>query len=179
MDVTNLVTDAQAGNKKAFGSLIDKYYKRIYRMAYQYTGCHSEADEVCQETFLKALKNLRKLKKKSSFKQWLFSISSNILRARHKRKQLFGKFLDSTSYTESRVSDQPFEQLSQHETQRMIQQCLQEMPEHIRLVSIMVLMEGVNQKEVASVLKFSESSVSRYLSTGKCLLREKLMKAVQ
>ena len=179
MDDSNLAIAAQNGDKKAFSSLIDKYYQSIYRVAYQYTSCHSEADEICQETFLKALTNLKKLKKPRSFKQWLFSISSNLLRAKHKRKQLFNNYLNSTSRVEKQAPEQPLDRIFQLERKNAIEKCLQEMPEQMRLVTIMVLMEGVHQKEVASILKFSGSSVSRHLSIAKDLLRAKLTKIDQ
>lgn len=176
MDDSNLAIAAQNGDKKAFSSLIDKYYQSIYRVAYQYTSCHSEADEICQETFLKALMNLKKLKKPSSFKRWLFSILSNLLRAKHKRKQLFDNYLNSTSCIEKQTPEQPYEKMIQLERKNAIENCLQEMPEQMRLVTIMVLLEGIHQKEAASILNFSEASVSRHLSTAKELLRAKLTK---
>lgn len=178
MDDSKLAIAAQNGDKKAFGSLIDKYYQSIYRVAYQYTSCHSEADEICQETFLKALTNLKKLKKTSSFKQWLFSISSNLLRARHKRKQLLNNYLNSSSRVEKKAPEQPLERIAQLERKDTIERCLQEMPEQMRLVTVMVLLEGIHQKEVASILKFSEASVSRHLATSKGLLRAKLTEMI-
>lgn len=179
MDDLNPVIAAQSGDRKAFGSLIDKYYKSIYRMAYQYSACHSEADEICQDTFLKALTNLKKLKRPSSFKQWLFSISTNLLRAKHKRRQLFDKYINSTDRAKNPSPEQPCETIIRHERNNVIKDCLQEMSEQMRLITIMVLMEGIHQKEVALILRMSEASVSRQLSTAKDLLRAELIRTEQ
>ena len=80
MDEVSLVQASQMGNKAAFGSLIDRYYQSIYRLAYHFTGNHYDTDEVCQETFLRAFENIRKLKEGSRFKGWIFIIASNLLR---------------------------------------------------------------------------------------------------
>ncbi len=84
MDDLLLVGSSQKGDRLAFGSLIDRYYKGIYRFAFQYTGSHHDADEICQETFLRAIENIRKLKDGNCFKGWIFMIASNLLRKRAK-----------------------------------------------------------------------------------------------
>lgn len=176
MDDSILAIAAQNGDKKAFGSLIDKYYQSIYRLAYQYTSCSYEADEICQETFLKALSNLHKLKNPSLFKYWLFRISSNLLRAGHKRKQLFYNYLNMSGPTEQQTQEQPLKEMIEIERRNIIGKCLQEMPEQMRLVTIMVLMEGLDQKETASILRSSEASVSRHLAQAKQWLKPRLQR---
>ena len=176
MDDKDLVTAARRGDQTAFGTLIDKYYKSVYRLAYQFTSCHHEADEICQETFLRAMKGIGKLKKGGSFKPWLFSISGNLLRSEHKRKHRFENYLTSAHYPEKQGRQEPLEKLARLEIKDAIREGLDQMPEQMRLVAIMVLMEGVNQKEAAVILNISEASVSRHLSAAKELLKTKLIK---
>ena len=92
MDDLLLVGPSQAGDKAAFGSLIDRYYKSIYRFAFQCTGSHHDADEVCQETFLRAFEHIRKLKDGRYFKGWIFMIASNLLRKRAKQRKKYENF---------------------------------------------------------------------------------------
>lgn len=176
MDDSILAKAAQSGDKKAFGSLIDKYYQSVYRVAYQYTRCHHEADEICQDTFLKALMNLHKLKNPTLFKYWLFRILSNLLRAGYKRKQLFDNYLNASGPELKQVQDQPLGEMIQSESRTIVEQCLQEMPKQMRMITIMVLMEGLSQKEAASVLSSSEASVSRHLNKAKQWLKPKLQR---
>ncbi len=87
MNELSIIKACQSGDKAAFSPLIDKYYKGIYRFAYQYTGNHHNADEVCQETFLRAISSIRKLRKSSSFQNWIFTIALNLLRKRAKKNK--------------------------------------------------------------------------------------------
>jgi RNA polymerase sigma-70 factor, ECF subfamily len=75
MDDLILVESSQAGNKAAFDSLIDRYYKSIYCFAFQYAGSHHEADEVCQEAFLRAFEKIRALKDGNCFRGWVLAIN--------------------------------------------------------------------------------------------------------
>jgi RNA polymerase sigma-70 factor (ECF subfamily) len=174
MDDPNLVTAARNGNRDAFSSLIDQYYQNIYRMAYQFTHCHFEADEVCQETFLRALNSLQTLKNANSFKSWLFSIAANLLRAGLRKKNHLETYIKTSHTPDESEHNQPSQAAMLNEKRVLIHTYLQEIPEQMRLIVILVLMEGVNQKEAARILKCSEATVSRCLSSAKDLLRIKL-----
>ena len=179
MDELLLVEASQAGDKDAFGSLIDRYYKRIYRFAYQYTGHHHDADEVCQETFLLALDSIRRLRDHSCFERWIFKIALNLLRKRvgeiKRRKKLVVKSLrDLTVETTEDKCSEPFEALSAKEKAMIIHEELERMPKQMRLATILILMEGLTQKDAAGILNCSEASLSRCLDRAREWLRAKL-----
>lgn len=179
MDEVSLVGASREGDRIAFSSLIDLYYKNIYRLAYQYTGSHHEADDVCQETFLQAFDNIGKLRDGNCFKGWIFMIASNLLRKRIKQikreRNLAAKIpgSDNIELIYDRTTE-PFETLSSKEKAITIHKLLQEMSEHMRLVTILILMEGLTQKDAAGIMNCSEASVSRHLETARQWLRVKL-----
>lgn len=183
MDDVLLVGSSQEGDRTAFGLLIDRYYKSIYRFAFQYTGSHHDADEVCQETFLRAFENIRKIKDGSCFKGWIFMIASNLLRKRAKQIK-HEKTLDMENAVSVVVklaedkSTQPFETLSTKEKTMIIHEQLQKMPEHMRLVTILILMEGLSQKDAAEILSCSEPTVSRHLEMARKWLKARLQKFI-
>jgi len=179
MDELAAVRTSQAGDRAAFGALIDRYYKKIYRFAYQFTGSHHDADDVCQETFLRAFDNIKKLKDCNCFKGWIFMIASNLSRKRIKDVRCERKLAARTSVGASlELSEdkdtQPFEKLSRKEKAMIIQKQLQQMPEHMRLVTISVVMEGFTQKDAAGILNCSEATVSRHLEAARNWLRARL-----
>ena len=151
----------------------------IYRFAYQFTGSYHDADDVCQETFLRAFDNIKKLKDCNRFKGWIFMIASNLLRKRIKQpdhtKVLSIKPFNISSFELSKDKDtQPFEKLSRKEKATIIQKQLKKMPEQMRLVTILVFMEGITQKEVAKMLNYSESTVCRHSDAARKWLRARL-----
>jgi RNA polymerase sigma-70 factor (ECF subfamily) len=179
MDDLLLVEASQAGDKAAFSSLIDRYYRNVYRLAYQYTGSHHDADDVCQEAFLRAFGAIESLRDGGSFKGWIFTIASNLLRRRIKDMKVERRLAARGSSTgESECAedgnDPPSAKMAAEETTAIIRRQVQEMPEHIRLVTILVLMEGLSQKEAAGALDCSEATVCRRLEAAKEWLRAKL-----
>jgi len=181
MDESAAVRSSQTGDKAAFDSLIDRYYKMIYRFAYQFTGSYHDADDICQETFLKAFNSIKKLKDCNCFKGWIFMIALNLLRKHIKQadnnKTTAIKSLNNASIKSSEDKDtQPFEKLSSKEKAMIIREQLKKMPEQMRLVTILVLMEGVTQKEVAKVLRCSEATVCRQSDAARNWLRARLQK---
>jgi RNA polymerase sigma-70 factor (ECF subfamily) len=183
MDDLLLVEASQAGDKAAFSSLIDRYYRNVYRLAYQYTGSHHDADDICQEAFLRAFGAIESLRDGGSFKGWIFTIASNLLRRRIKdmkvEKRLAARS-SSGSATESAENEDgvPSAKMAAEETTAIVRRQVQEMPEHIRLVTILVLMEGLSRKEAAAVLNCSEATVCRRLEAATEWLRARLRSVI-
>ena len=85
-DIESLVREAQEGNLSAFGQVYEAYYLRVYRYAAARVGQGTEAEDVAQEVFLKALRSLHKFTFTGPpFAAWLFRIAHNLIidRARH------------------------------------------------------------------------------------------------
>jgi len=84
-----LVGRAQENDPDAFGQLVEKYKTRIYYIACRVMGNHSDADDVAQETFIRAYRGLKKFKGHARFSTWLYRIMINccmdLLRKRKRR----------------------------------------------------------------------------------------------
>jgi RNA polymerase sigma-70 factor (ECF subfamily) len=183
MDESAAVRSSQSGDKAAFGSLVDRYYKMIYRFAYQFTGSYHDADDICQETFLKAFNSIKKLKDCNCFKRWIFMIALNLLR-KHIKQTEYKKTLPAKLHDIASVevvedeSAKPFETLFREEKAMIIHKQLQTMPELMRLVTILILMEGLTQKVAAGILTCSEATVSRQLDAARNWLRVRLQNLI-
>ena len=88
-----LIAAYEAGDERAFAELLDRHLDSVYTFAFRLIGSKEEADDVAQETFLKAWKNLKRFRKGANFKTWLFSIARNtsIDFLRKKKPLLFGE----------------------------------------------------------------------------------------
>jgi len=74
---TALVRKAQAGDLEAFDELVRRYQERIYSTVYHMTSCHEDANDLTQESFIKAFRALNSFKGDSSFFTWLYRIAVN------------------------------------------------------------------------------------------------------
>jgi RNA polymerase sigma-70 factor, ECF subfamily len=85
------VARARGGDSEAFRLLVERHSRSVYRVAYRVTGNADDAEDVVQETFLKAYRQLDRFEERSSFGTWLHRIAWNcsvdLLRARPKREQ--------------------------------------------------------------------------------------------
>jgi RNA polymerase sigma-70 factor, ECF subfamily len=178
MEETAAVEASRAGDKAAFGFLVDQHYKNIYRYAFHCVGNHQDADDICQETFLRAFDRLGQLKNGDSFRRWLFTIAANISRKRIKKINSQRNFVslsaDSLNQSPENNEVQPFENLTKKEKAAIVQEQLQEMSQRLRMVTVLVLMENLEQKEAAKILNRSEPSISRDLVEAKQWLQSRL-----
>jgi RNA polymerase sigma-70 factor (ECF subfamily) len=72
-----LVRQACAGDHAAFHQLVDRHSRRIYQMAYRMTGCREDAEDVVQDAFVRAFRQLNRFESRSSFSTWLYRIAVN------------------------------------------------------------------------------------------------------
>jgi RNA polymerase sigma-70 factor (ECF subfamily) len=73
----SLVERAQAGDREAFRTLVERHSRSVFRLAFRLTGNEHDADEVVQESFIKAHRQLPRFEARSSFSTWLYRIASN------------------------------------------------------------------------------------------------------
>jgi RNA polymerase sigma-70 factor, ECF subfamily len=96
MDATDAhdVTAAQAGDDQAFRRLVERHSRGVFQLAFRLTGCEPDAEDIVQEAFLKAYRELRRFEARSSFRTWLHRITVNCAydllrqRPRHKAESL-------------------------------------------------------------------------------------------
>jgi len=88
---TMAVAQARAGDPGAFRVLVERHSRNLFRLAYRMTGHQQDAEDVVQETFLRAYKQLSKFDERASFGTWLYRIASNysldLIRARRRRSE--------------------------------------------------------------------------------------------
>ena len=72
-----LITRIRAGDREAAGTLIGRYYDDCWRFAYRMVGERADAEDVVQETFLRALRGLERYREQERFRAWLFCILAN------------------------------------------------------------------------------------------------------
>lgn len=75
---SRLIEEFRGGDRQAFDRLVERYRRDIYRIAYRMTGNHEDADDVAQETFLRAYRALGSFRGDASLKTWLFRIAMNL-----------------------------------------------------------------------------------------------------
>src|SRR5947207_4412508 len=82
---------ARQGDQRAFGALVERHSRSVFRLAFRMTGNEQDAEDLVQETFLKAYKQLHRFDGRSAFGTWLYRIAANcsldLIRARKNRAE--------------------------------------------------------------------------------------------
>jgi RNA polymerase sigma factor (sigma-70 family) len=174
---------ARDGSEAAFTVLVDRYTHPVYRLAYGITGIAQEAEDVVQETFIKAFSHLETFSpSKAAFKTWLFTIARNQsinVFSSLKRKAL--RFLNDLDVDENPGrSDNPFSSTQQDvenllaEKQELlrVEQALMRLPERQRTAVLLKAKEDMSYDEIARIMNTSSSSVESLIFRGRKKLLE-------
>ena len=187
MDERELIKAAQKGDFEAFSTLISGHKERIYRLALKLTGNREDAEDIVQETFLKAIDKIDKFRMESSFGTWLYSIALNHFRAdavKDKRMDLkpIEEYLPS-SHSDGAINlfdwGDPHEHFEKKQIMEIIETGLAEMRHIYSTPFILRYFEDMPVKEVAETLKLSIPATKSRILRARLELRDRLSQAFQ
>lgn len=157
-----LVERCRQGDLKAFNLLIRKWEKRIYNFVYRFVGQHEEAQDLCQETFVRVYEKIGGLKDISRFRHWLYTIAANLSRDRLKRSDVkLTVALETSSVAEQARPQSPDSPLAivpgpeaeahKGEIREIVMKALQTIPEQQRLALVLRIYHGMTTAEIAEL----------------------------
>jgi RNA polymerase sigma-70 factor (ECF subfamily) len=182
-DEAALVAQAQQGGVEAFTALVNRYESNIFRLARHITQNPEDAEDVLQETFLKAYEHLKGFQGNSKFYTWLVRIAVNqSLMKLRKRKSDASVSLDDpydtgeeTLTREIAVWDPtPESTYSREEIRAILEKAVDSLPPAFRAVFLLRDVEDFSTEETATALNLSIPAVKSRLLRARLRLREKL-----
>jgi len=165
-----LVKLAITGDRIAFNQLYSMFYHGIYVFFFTRLKSVMDAQDLCQETFIKAHKKLAQLDRPESFKGWLFTIAGNCLKD-HRRKEriksFFGFFSDNDEGALEKCVDEaskdPAKQAVSRQFWVRMKDFEKKLSPHEREVFLLRFSDELSIAEIASVLSSTASSVKTHL----------------
>jgi len=164
------------GDQQSFNLLMWRWEKRLYQFIYRMVGNQEEAQDLCQESFLRAYRSLRGFKQKAKFSSWLYKIALNLCHSWGRKKKRarmisLSEIAPGDGYLSNEksegVSSSPMEAALQHrERELMVRQALASLPENQRLIIILKEYQGLKFREIAQLLRCPESTVKSRLYKG-------------
>lgn len=155
-----LISDYLDGNERAISVLVERYLTDTYNFAFKLVNDKQAAEDITQESFIKAWKNIRGFKQKSSFKTWLFTIARNsaIDWLRKKRDLLVSEFetKEKENILVNSVADQsplPDELLAKAENAQFVQALLSELNPVYRDVLTLRYSSNLTFEKIGKILK--------------------------
>ncbi len=174
----------RAGDSQEFARFVETYSPPLYRLALKMLGNVQDAEDVLQNTFLKALQHLDEFEERSSLSTWLYRIAVNealMLLRRQKPETSVSDLLDEDEEEEIEMPRQfvdwcclPEEELLSAEGRRYLEQAIQRLPPKLRAVFLLRDIEGLSIQETSKALNLSEAAVKTRLLRARLNLREQL-----
>jgi len=185
---TELVRRAGSRDEAAVRAIMQANNRRLYRLARGILRNDSEAEDVVQETYVRAFTHLAEFRGDSSLATWLARIAMNEALGRLRRQRpsvdlsslAEGGALEAQiiRFPQGQASSDPEKSMAQREISRIVERAIDELPEAFRVVFIARVVEGMNIEETAEILRLKPETVKTRLHRARALLRHNVEKKI-
>lgn len=178
-----LVERVRAGDRAAFNGLVERHARKVFRLARHITKSPEDAEDVLQESFLKAYSRLDQFQGGSQFYTWLVRIAVNesLMRLRKRRNDrtvsLDEEIETDTTSVRREIADggeNPEQAYTREETRRVLEEAIDSLAEAYRTVFVLRDVEGFSTEETAQMLDLSIPAAKSRLLRARLQLRDKL-----
>ncbi len=168
---TELIQRTLAGDESAFGFLVDKYKGSVQALAYRKLGDFHIAEEITQDTFLKAYQKLSTLKDPSRFPGWLYVIAARCCISWLRQNRFQTESLDSV---EGEMNTQSWTKYTDARLREEVHNALESLPESERTVLTLYYMAGMTSEEIGRFIGTSCGAIRDRLYRARMHLKEEL-----
>jgi RNA polymerase sigma-70 factor (ECF subfamily) len=175
-DEAELIERAKKGDTRAFGTLVERYQRRVIGVAMAVVHNQEDALELAQETFVRAFQSVGKFESRSSFSTWLYRIAANIAIDFRRRERRHPTMRGEEAENEilrlpSKLGDS-FKEAQRSEMSRRIRDALAELTQEHRAAILLREVEGLSYDEISEVMQCPRGTVMSRLHYARNHLRE-------
>lgn len=179
-----LVQRAQANDRAAFNEIVLRYKNRVYNFIHRMVHNVLDAEDLTQETFVRAYVSIHSFQSRASLNTWLFRIATNLC-IDYSRKQKKTQGLTSSLSQESEEEEEtqrdipdvafdPQRLLLNQELGAQLEAALRDLPEKLRAVVLLYDIEGLAYEEIAAIVHCPLGTVKSRLFHARAALRDRL-----
>jgi RNA polymerase sigma-70 factor (ECF subfamily) len=182
----DLIREAQAGSREAFGALVRQYERQVLRLALHLTGSESDAEDIYQEAFLKAFRYIGNFRFECSFYTWIYRIVTNLcldqMRRRKTRREDRAVIVDRdggeidllASVSDSRAYSNPARELDRKLMGDKIRDAIAKLTPRERMVFELKHYQGLRLRVIGEMLNTTEETAKNTLFRATKKLRAQL-----
>ncbi len=182
--LAGLVAAARIGSQDAISALYEKTYNQVYYTAKSMIKDEDAVFDIVQDTYIKAFAHLNSFQGDTKFLAWVRQIAANTARdwLKKKRPMLFAELGPGDGqdtpmeelFPDERIENLPDQIIDQKETERLLREIIEELPEDQRAAIGMFYYEEMSVKEIAATMGVSESAVKSRLMYGRNKIEKKV-----
>ncbi len=163
---------ARDGDKVAFGKLVEHFQSRIYAVAYGIIGNHQDAEDIAQDTFIKAYKNIGNLEREDAFYSWIVRIAVNTGINYKKTRNVNSLVSMEDIYEPLYRGETPDSYIEKRGETERIQELLAQLPPDSRAVLVLREIEGFGYEEIAGIIGIPVGTVRSRIHYAREKLRQ-------
>lgn len=157
-----LLEASRRGEHAAFGTLVERYQRMVSAVSYSRTRDQALSEDVAQETFLAAWRQLDQLREPGRLSSWLCGIARNLARKARRRTDR-----EVPGEPEMLATDNPFDAVCEAQAERVVGEALARVPETYRDVLVLYYREQQSVRQVSAALGISEAAALQRLARGR------------
>ncbi|MBN8691391.1 MAG: RNA polymerase sigma factor [Armatimonadetes bacterium] len=175
-----LVLAAKAGNFDAFEKLFDRHRQMVYRFAFQMCGRRDDAEDIVQEVFVRAYKNLERYRDEAKFTTWLLRIATNLgtdrARMSNRRQHLEQQEAQGAlSWMTANVNDDPVDNLEGDRRVMILRKAIAALPEHHRNMIVLRDIEERDYEEIGQICGCTVGGAKLRVLRARRALRDRML----
>ena len=176
----DILAQVSAGNVDAYGKIVGRYNGRLYNFIYRFVGDRETAEDIVQETFLRAFRKRKEYRAIANFSTWLFTIAGNLAKSelrRRKRWRMFSLERDEETDTGMDLPDEsarPDRVAESSIADVQIQEAIASLPDNYRQVILLRDVEGMSYQEISEIVDCPVGTVKSRVNRARLKLQQKL-----
>ena len=177
---TEIIDRITAGEKSLYEIIVRRYNPHLYKVGRSYNYNHEDTQDLMQDTFIDAYRNLAQFEGRADFKTWIMRIMlNNCYRKKEKfsfKNEISTEVNDQSTPLFTRPENDPNKIMQNRELGHIIEEALSRIPFDYRMVFALREINGMNVSETASLLDITEANVKVRLNRSKAMLRDQIEK---
>src|SRR5678816_4371263 len=150
--IDTLIQQCLAGDQQAWEQIVRQHRRKVFNIAYKFTGKHDEAEDLTQDIFLKIFKSLHTFDRRANFQTWLVSVSRNLCidhyRSVRKERQTIDRDVDANELSPAAAEPGPIAALEQRDRVTLLRDALTSLPESLRTAVLMRDIQELSYQDI-------------------------------
>jgi RNA polymerase sigma-70 factor (ECF subfamily) len=175
-----LIQACLEGDQEAWDTIVHKYWRRVFNVAYKFVGKHDEAEDLSQEIFLKVYKALATFDRRANFQTWVISISRNLCidhyRSVRKERETVDRNVDAATLSPTAKGPDPLARLQSLDRRDLLKRGMLLLPDTLRTAVLLRDIQDLSYRDIAERLGLPEGTVKSRINRGRNELARQIVK---
>lgn len=177
--IDTLIEQCLDGDQQAWEAIVRQHWRKVFNVAYKFTGKHDEAEDLTQDIFVKIFKSLHTFDRRANFQTWLISVSRNLCidhyRSVRKERETISRDVDSRDLgSATRAEPGPLAGIERDDQRALLRLALNQLAPTLRSAVLLRDIREMSYQEIAVLLALPEGTVKSRINRGRTELARQI-----